>query len=159
MTIMVAQWSVGVMARRLLCEWGPPRGALVRQADGLPHGRARRPVRWVQKKRPSGPPPTLGCLGPLCVAGTAGRDPLPPRIPSWVIRLSDSGGLETNLEFAPRPPRAIGSESSGFLGSQSGPAGCKGVPAAHHSSLWREGGALRMGSGRLFECRENHCSA
>ena len=47
---MVAQWSVGVMARRLLCEWGPPRGALVRQADGLPHGRARRPVRWVQKK-------------------------------------------------------------------------------------------------------------
>ena len=115
----------------------------MRQADGLPHGRARRPVRWVQKKKgPSGPPPTLGCLGPLCVAETAARDPLPPRIPSWVIRLTDSGGLETNLEFAPRPPRAIGSESKGFWGPQKRAGGLRGGACSASLEPLEGGGRL-----------------
>ena len=62
----------------------------------------------------------------MCRRDRGQGPPPPPRIPSWVIRLSDSGGLETNLEFAPRPPRAIGSESKGFGGSQKRACGLRG---------------------------------
>ena len=119
----------------------------VRPPEGGPRATGRRPAtRSGPKARPVGPTKKTSRLcrqqllgGWVLYVSHRPRPGTPPRIPTWVIRLSDSGGLETKLEFVRRHPQGREGESKGFLGSQSGPAGSNGVPAAHHWRLWRGG--------------------